>query len=444
MSHLSQEIQIGFDVPEDEVDINDFIVAVSEVARSLPGRIFFQLLESYQLDILDRYLGPRWQLSLAGDTPWVCKRCGSATGFRRRGKRSRDRKIKTSVGTLAFPLYQVTCDCGKTFSPFPELLAIEGSRRISEEFKQKIVETAVEIPYGKTARLINSLTFGQISCYQAHRIVQEKGRKIDITPQQSRVNVLLQDSTKVKAGEKDRGENLNLAIGVDSLVQKGKRVSAKKSLFAFGVAPNWQGQKGPLSRVSPRLVITDGEPELVNQSKELYPKARHQRGLWHLQRTTGYYLWKDGLAKEKREPFTQRLHMILKNKKTSKQEAEKQVQALTRSLQAFGCQRTATYLRNALPDVFTYKENPVAVPLLNFYDGSKSTRVFTTTSVLEREMREINRRADVGARWSIPGITNNLGLKVARKFKHREWHKLWPSNISNTKIRFEVLNVNAI
>jgi hypothetical protein len=126
MSHLSQEIQIGFDIPGDEVDINDFIVAISEVTKTLPEKMFFQLLESYQLDILDRYLGPRWRPWLEVDTPWVCTECGATSGFRRRGKRSRDRKIKTSVGTLAFPLYQITCDCGKTFSPFIELF---GHRR---------------------------------------------------------------------------------------------------------------------------------------------------------------------------------------------------------------------------------------------------------------------------------------------------------------------------
>ncbi|MFQ6091933.1 MAG: hypothetical protein ACE5OR_04510 [bacterium] len=48
--------------------------------------------------------------------------------------------------------------------------------------------------------------------------------------------MLLQDSTKVKVGQKERGENL---LGVDSLVQKGEWVSAEKELVAFGVAPNW-------------------------------------------------------------------------------------------------------------------------------------------------------------------------------------------------------------
>ncbi|HEX6912971.1 MAG TPA: hypothetical protein VF142_21360 [Longimicrobium sp.] len=31
-----------------------------------------------------------------------------------------------------------------------------------------------------------------------------------------------------------------------------------------------------------------------------------------------------------------------------------------------------------------------------------------TTSVIEREMREINRRTDVGARWSEPGVDRLL------------------------------------
>jgi hypothetical protein len=34
-----------------------------------------------------------------------------------------------------------------------------------------------------------------------------------------------------------------------------------------------------------------------------------------------------------------------------------------------------------------------------------------TTSVIEREMREINRRSDVGVRWSESGIDNLLRLR---------------------------------
>jgi hypothetical protein len=32
---------------------------------------------------------------------------------------------------------------------------------------------------------------------------------------------------------------------------------------------------------------------------------------------------------------------------------------------------------------------------------------------MEREMRELNRRTDVGARWSVPGIMNLTKLRLA-------------------------------
>jgi len=38
-----------------------------------------------------------------------------------------------------------------------------------------------------------------------------------------------------------------------------------------------------------------------------------------------------------------------------------------------------------------------------------------TTSVMEREMREATRRTDVGARWSLSGITTLSKLRLAKR-----------------------------
>jgi len=40
---------------------------------------------------------------------------------------------------------------------------------------------------------------------------------------------------------------------------------------------------------------------------------------------------------------------------------------------------------------------------------------FATTSPVEREMRELNRRADVGARWSQKGIENLLKILFLKR-----------------------------
>jgi hypothetical protein len=61
-----------------------------------------------------------------------------------------------------------------------------------------------------------------------------------------------------------------------------------------------------------------------------------------------------------------------------------------------GLHSTATYLKNAGHDLFTVtrlKERGIAPAL-----------VMVTTGAAEREFREINRRTEVGARWSDEGV----------------------------------------
>lgn len=41
-------------------------------------------------------------------------------------------------------------------------------------------------------------------------------------------------------------------------------------------------------------------------------------------------------------------------------------------------------------------------------------------------MREMNRRSDVGVRWSAPGVKAMLMAKLERKFHHRRWAETDP------------------
>ncbi len=43
------------------------------------------------------------------------------------------------------------------------------------------------------------------------------------------------------------------------------------------------------------------------------------------------------------------------------------------------------------------------------------------TGVLERVMRELNRRSHIGVRWSIPGIRAVLMIKLQHKYRHGPW-----------------------
>ena len=62
---------------------------------------------------------------------------------------------------------------------------------------------------------------------------------------------------------------------------------------------------------------------------------------------------------------------------------------------------SAVHLQNAEAELTVASENGFPYPSI---------------SPVEREMREINRRADVGVRWSIPGVENLLLVKTYQKF----------------------------
>lgn len=47
------------------------------------------------------------------------------------------------------------------------------------------------------------------------------------------------------------------------------------------------------------------------------------------------------------------------------------------------------------------------------------------TSVMEPEKRELIRRTDVGARWSIPGIANLLRLRLAKRNNPDDYARVW-------------------
>jgi hypothetical protein len=72
-----------------------------------------------------------------------------------------------------------------------------------------------------------------------------------------------------------------------------------------------------------------------------------------------------------------------------------------------GYPRARTLLDNAEPYVL--------------YDPPSEER---TTSVVEREMRELNRRTDVGARWTPKGIRNLLKLRLAKRHNPEDYQRV--------------------
>lgn len=103
------------------------------------------------------------------------------------------------------------------------------------------------------------------------------------------------------------------------------------------------------------------------------------------------------MIKDGEKLFAQQVRPILKDKTTTRKQAQRQLQSLIQRLQVFVCQGTATFLPNALPDESTCRRGLVSIQFLNSYEIAERSRVYAATSVLERGMRGINPLVDVMA-----------------------------------------------
>ncbi len=98
-----------------------------------------------------------------------------------------------------------------------------------------------------------------------------------------------------------------------------------------------------------------------------------------------------------------------------------------------------------MKEIFTYRQHPEGL----FHDRDNAD---LGTGPVERQMRELNRRTDVGARWSISGVQPLLALRLTFAFDPEQWLRLWnlPTQVPRlaqvdfqVRVRF-IPNVNSL
>ena len=155
------------------------------------------------------------------------------------------------------------------------------------------------------------------------------------------------------------------------------------------------------------LLVTDGDTSILEGLKGKV-KVLVQRCLWHIPYQAKYVLWQDGV-KHKSAEWLQVMSELMEIcairplvdcEKTIKKMIEskrKRLESVIQYCLSKGYPHTASYLENAMPDMFTAIEKRLK--------GK-------TTSKVERVMRTINMRVNV-SKWSIAGALNVTKIRLA-------------------------------
>ncbi|HZD05981.1 MAG TPA: hypothetical protein VE173_13805, partial [Longimicrobiales bacterium] len=285
--------------------INALVAEVFERKDEICG----QIVASIVWQVQEAWLGE----VLAGEAELVCRGCGvvesGPEGVLKRGRRRR--RVRTSVGRVAFHLRQVTCRwCRKTWCPFGERLGLKPRQRVLEELLRRLVDWATELSYAKSSRLGEECLGATASPRRIHEEVQERGEDVEFT-EHGPLETLVADGTKVPAGPKPRGEDVSLAFQIRGRRIKNGRPAVDKRVVGFGIG--WGHWQETLATVQePEVLVTDGETGVAELAEWYFPgNTRHQRCEWHISYGLGHALGKDGLSVEERKPLAGKLSGIL-------------------------------------------------------------------------------------------------------------------------------------
>lgn len=369
-------------VTEKAIDVNTLCENIHEERTVLLGTIVYKIVLSHQEDRLAGDVGPRYNRSETVAS-FCCPRC-DGRHFTRKGKRHRF--YTSALGKTRLPIVQVQCSvCGCRFCPYKDQIGLAFTDRISPTLKRRQLELTCQISYNKARRFIESCLGVSSSGWTIRKEIDKEAEGIRQMPVTAKDEIVYHDSTKVKAGPKERGVSIHLAVTSKPGTKRRRR---KRLLFLrTGSAKQI---KESLKALKAKGIVHDGDMELSGCAQWL------QRCLWHLVHQLKHFLWQDNLPFEARASYVKELISILHRSPNVKVMKGK-YRSFIEKVKTHGLIQSFVHLQNAEPEIATFREHGI---------------VGYTTSPVEREMREINRRVDIGVRWSVPGVENLLLVKM--------------------------------
>jgi transposase-like protein len=258
--------------------------------------------------------------------------------------------------------------------------------------------------------------------------------------------VVLLDGTGARAGDKTNGVGVNLAIGLTGRSGPDKRRRAHTHLLGLTVGEDWSMMGAQLESLpAPALVVVDGETAITILAQRLWPTAPIQRCWWHLPHGLRKAFYADDAhnrhnnpnwARNRKNELAELLREQIRHEHTVEQ-ALADWDTFTAKIPT-ALTAAHAFLDAARPHAFTCLD-PNLRKALACIGGPE-----LATGVIERLMREINARTDIGGvRWTIAGLRDLLTVLTARILRHPTWTEIRKNIRPSNTIQFRLQKFNA-
>jgi hypothetical protein len=360
--------------------------------------------------------------------PFGCPGCGVMSDFARKGKRTRPRRFDTAAGIVRVQLANVGCrSCGRVFAPLLLLLDLAGKRR-TDRLMIELAELASQMSFARAGAI--AAGFGVPgSAGRAHAAVADLAPMLDAIgcadlPQApTGADVVILDGTGMRASSRRLGVNCNIALGVTGRSGPRRRRSAGTVLLGMTLAQPWTSMADRLRALDPpAVVVVDGEMAITALAESVWPDVPIQRCWWHLPRALRWALYADKApppwANSKRTELVALLRRVARERLTHGQ-ALVAYDAFCATVTAEGHHAAGELLAGARDQVFTCLRPELRARLAHLGGPELGS------GVLERVMRELNARTDIGgSRWSVEGLRDLITVQLARMTNHPDWVRL--------------------
>lgn len=396
-----EDITIGYDC-QIEVRLKDSSLSTILAAfAELMGELLRDFIQKVLLGFAEEAMEQKKK-------PFACKKCGNEEEFKWKTRHGKPTQIHAFYGWVELQQLQVQCKrCGSKMNITRKLLGMEAKQRISAGIRQKLGLLGALMPY-RVAEKVGGMFGWAVDKMTIWTAAQKTASEIEFTL----------DGDELPQGEAD-----GTGIGIKGIAKQGKElkvfVQYKKGggvriagLDIGNYNGSWdklfKGSLGVFKKFRRKfLLITDGDTSILDALRDKV-SVIVQRCLWHIPHQAKYVLWQDKV-KHKSEEWLYVMSELLEicairslvdcpdTIKAMIASKKKRLEAIIAHCGHKGHTHTLTYLQNAQPDMFTAIEKKL--------NGR-------TTSKVERVMRTVNMRADVG-KWSEAGVLNVMKIRLA-------------------------------